>query len=146
MAEELEASLEVLSQLLARLHIPGNVAETLVDSYRRAVGGSAGRASRAPAIPLEQLPREIVDAPVSSFRVPQDAWAVGKTLQELDLRNSTGATVLAIRRSGRTTTSPSGSFTLDGGDDMFLLGDDSDILLARALVTDGPRQRISRQG
>ena len=136
----------MLSQLLARLHIPGNVAETIVDRYRRAAGASSGRASRAPAIPLEQLPREIVDAPVSSFRVPQDAWAVGKTLQELDLRNSTGATVLAIRRSGRTTTSPSGSFTLDGGDDMFLLGDDSDILLARALVTDGPRQRISRQG
>ena len=145
-AEELEASLEVLSQLLARLHIPGNVAETVVDSYRRAVGGSSGRASRAPAIPLDQLPREIVDAPVSSFRIPQEAWAVGKTLQELDLRNSTGATVLAIRRNGKTTTSPMGNFTLERGDDVFLLGDDSDILLARALVTDGPRQRINREG
>ena len=145
-AEELEASLEVLSQLLARLHIPGNVAETLVDSYRRTVGAYSGRASRAPAIPLEQLPREIVDAPVSSFRLPQDAWAVGKNLQELDLRKSTGATVLAIRRGGRTTTSPSGSFTLEAGDDVFLLGDDSDILLARSLVTNGPRQRVTRQG
>ena len=145
-AEELEASLEVLSQLLARLHIPGNVAETLVDSYRRTVGAYSGRASRAPAIPLEQLPREIVDAPVSSFRLPQDAWAVGKNLQELDLRKSTGATVLAIRRGGRTTTSPSGGFTLEAGDDVFLLGDDSDILLARSLVTNGPRQRVTRQG
>jgi CPA2 family monovalent cation:H+ antiporter-2 len=143
-AEELEASLEVLSQLLARLHIPGNVVETLVDSYRRTVGAASSRLSRAPAIPLDQLPREVVDAPVSSFRLPDGAWAIGRTLQELDLRNRTGATVIAIRRGGRTATSPQGSFALAAGDDMYLLGDDSDILLARALVTDGPRERSSR--
>jgi CPA2 family monovalent cation:H+ antiporter-2 len=142
-AEELEASLEVLSQLLARLHIPGNVAETIVDSYRRAVGAYSSRASRAPTIPLDQLPREIVDAPVSSLRLAPDSWAIGRTLQELDLRNHTGATVLAIRRGGRTTTSPPASFALEAGDDLYLLGDDSDVLLARALVTDGPRRRPS---
>jgi CPA2 family monovalent cation:H+ antiporter-2 len=143
-AEELEASLEVLSQLLTRLHIPGNVVETLVDTYRRTVGAAESRLSKARAIPLDQLPREIVDAPVSSFRLPPAGWAVGRTLQELDLRNTTGATVLAVRRGGRTTTSPQGSFRLDAGDDIYLLGDDSDILLARALVTDGPRDRVSR--
>ena len=51
-AEELEASLEVLSQLLMRLHIPGNVVETLVENYRRVLGASTGRAARAPAVPL----------------------------------------------------------------------------------------------
>ena len=66
-----------------------------------------------------------------AFACAQDAWAVGRTLQELDLRNRTGATVLAVRREVGTTTSPHGSFTLDAGDDMFLLGDDSDVLLAR---------------
>ena len=144
-AEELEASLEVLSQLLARLHIPGNVGETIVDSYRRAVGAS-GRASRAPTIPLDQLPREIVDAPVSSLRLAPDSWAIGRTLQELDLRNHTGATVLAIRRAGRTTTSPPASFALEAGDDLYLLGDESDVLLARALVIDGPRSRTVASG
>ena len=143
-AEELEASLEVLSQLMTRLHIPGNVVETLVETYRRTVGAAESRLSKARAIPLDQLPREIVDAPVSSFRLPPAGWAVGRTLQELDLRNTTGATVLAVRRGGRTTTSPQGSFGLEAGDDIYLLGDDSDILLARALVTDGPRERVSR--
>ena len=101
-AEELEASLEVLSQLLARLHIPGNVVETLVDNYRRVdrAPRPAARRARRP-IPLDQMPREIVDAPVSSFRLPAEAWAVGRTLQELDLRNTTGATVLAVRRGER---------------------------------------------
>ena len=79
-AEELEASLEVLSQLLARLHIPGNVVETLVDNYRRVLGASTSRTTRARAIPLDQLPKEVLDAPVSSFRIPPDGWGVGRTL------------------------------------------------------------------
>jgi CPA2 family monovalent cation:H+ antiporter-2 len=137
-AEELEASLEVLSQLLARLHVPGNVVETLVDNYRRVLGASTSRA-RAKAIPLDQLPQEVLDAPVSSFRLAADAWGVGRTLQQLDLRNSTGATVLAVRRGESTYTSPSASFALAADDDIFLLGDDSDIMLARDLLTTGPR-------
>jgi CPA2 family monovalent cation:H+ antiporter-2 len=140
-AEELEATLEVMSQLLARLHIPGNVIEPLVDNYRRVLGSAASRSQRAPAIPLDQMPREIVDAPVSSVRLPADGWGVDRTLQELDLRNSTGATVLAVRRATGTTTSPPASFQLEAGDDIFLLGDDSDVLLARALLTQGPRSR-----
>ena len=137
-AEELEASLEVLAQLLARLHIPGNVVETLVDNYRRVLGTASSRTSRSRAIPMGQLPREVVDAPVSSFRLGHDAWAVGRTLQELDLRNSTGATVLAIRRDGATVTSPPGTYRMASGDDVFVLGDDSDVLLARNLMTKGP--------
>ena len=138
-AEELEASLEVLSQLLARLHVPGNVAETLVDGYRRTIGGSGGRSSRAPAIPLDQLPAEVRDVPVSSYRLAPEAWAIDKTLQDIDLRAATGATVLAIRRKGRMTTSPPSVFRLEAGDDIYLLGEDADILLARSLLTDGPR-------
>ena len=138
-AEELEASLEVLSQLLARLHIPGNVVETLVDNYRRVLGAPTSRSTRARAIPLDQLPKEVLDAPVSSFRIPADGWGVGRTLHQLDLRNSTGATVLAIRRNGTTISAPSGGLVLAAGDDIFLLGDDSDVMLARALLTTGPR-------
>jgi CPA2 family monovalent cation:H+ antiporter-2 len=137
-AEELEASLEVLSQLLVRLHIPGNVVETLVDNYRRVLGAATSRASRAKPVPFEEMPREIMDAPVSSFRLADEAWGVGRTLQEADLRKNTGATVLAVRRGGDTVTSPHGGFALAAGDDIFLLGDDSDVMLARSLLTDGP--------
>jgi monovalent cation:H+ antiporter-2, CPA2 family len=143
-AEELEASLEVLSQLFVRLHIPGNVVETLVDSYRRSLGSSTGRPARSRAIPLDQLPAEVAAAPVSSFRLPEGAWGVGRTLQDADLRKLTGATVLAVRRGSVTVTSPPGSFRLAAGDDTFLLGDDSDVLLARVLLTDGPRTRVVR--
>ena len=138
-AEELEGSLEVLSQLLVRLHIPGNVVETLVDNYRRALGAATSRSSRAKPLSFDQLPQEIIDAPVSSFRLGNDAWAIGRTLGEINLRGATGATVIAVRRGSGTTTSPDGGFALRAADDVFLLGDDSDVLLARGLLTDGPR-------
>jgi CPA2 family monovalent cation:H+ antiporter-2 len=138
-AEELEASLEVLSQLLVRLHMPGNVVETLVDNYRRALGAATSRSGRARPLSFDQLPQEIVDAPVSSFRLKDDAWGIGRTLKEINLRSATGATVIAIRRGSATTTSPNGEFALSAGDDLFLLGDDSDITLARGLLTEGPR-------
>ena len=140
-AEELEASLELLSQLLTRLHMPGNVVETLVDNYRRVLGASTGRPARARAVPFDQMPKEIIDAPVSSFRLNADAWAAGHSLQELNVRARTGATVLAVRRGGSTTTSPDGSFRLQANDDVFLFGDDSDVLLARSFLNDGPRAR-----
>ncbi len=144
-AEELEASLEVLAQLLVRLAVPGNVTETIVESYRRLANPDARRPMRAPAVPLAQLPPDLRDVPVASFRLETEAWAVGRTLKEIDLRAATGATVLAIRRKGRAIASPTGSVPLQAGDDIYLLGDESDILLARALLTDGPRATTAKQ-
>ena len=142
-AEELEASLEVLSQLLVRLHIPGNVVETLVDNYRRVLGAPTGRATRGRRRSRSIRCRsEILDAPVSSFRL-----AAGRVGGRDD---AAGARICATARARRcwrsaaaagTTTSPHGSSRSRRGDDMFLLGDDSDVLLARALLTDGPRAR-----
>ena len=143
-AEELEASLEVLSQLLVRLHIPANVVETLVENYRRVLGAGNVRAPRAKSLAFDELPKEILDAPVSSFRLAADAWGVGRTLREANIRNATGATILAVRRSAETITSLHADFALAAGDDIFLLGDDSDVLLARGLLAQGPRQGSSK--
>jgi TrkA-C domain len=141
-AEELEASLEVLAQLLARLQIPGNVVEVLLESYRRSTISSSGARGRvAPAVPFSELPVEIFDAPVATFRLHDSMWGVGRTLAELNLRAVTGATVLAIRRGDRTVTSPDGAFRLQAGDDLYLLGDEADIRLARhRLERGGPGQ------
>jgi monovalent cation:H+ antiporter-2, CPA2 family len=138
-AEELEASLEVLSQLLVRLHIPGNVVETLVENYRRVLGAPTSRSGRAKPLAFDELPSEVFDAPVSSVRLDAGGWAVGRSLKDIHLRAATGATVIAVRRAAGTVTSPDASFVLEAGDDVFLLGDDSDVLLARSLLTDGPR-------
>ena len=46
-AEEIEASFEVLAQLLARLDVPGNIAEVLLGTYRNATYATPVQAPRA---------------------------------------------------------------------------------------------------
>jgi len=134
-AEELEASLEVLAQLLARLHVPGNMIDVLLETFRRI--GTTSRARRAPSIPFTAMPREVRDMPVATHRLGDADWSVGRTLGEVDLRAQTGATVLAVRKGEDYVTSPNATIVLNAGDVLYLSGDESDVQLARARLTDG---------
>ncbi|HVL66380.1 MAG TPA: cation:proton antiporter [Vicinamibacterales bacterium] len=128
-AEELEASLEVLAQLLARLHVAGNVIEPLVDVFRRESVGL--RTHRAPSARWDALPEAIQRMPIATHRVEPGQWAIGRSLAELDLRAQTGASVLAIQHGADYTTAPAGDTRISEGDTLYLLGDESDIALAR---------------
>jgi len=132
-AEEMEASLEVLAQTIARLDVPGNVIDVLLDSYRRESVGI--RSVRAPGQPLESLPSAISQAPIATHALGEGDWAVGRTLAEVNLRADTGALVIAVQQGGRYTTSPPAELKLAAGDVLYLLGDDSDIMLARRRLT-----------
>jgi CPA2 family monovalent cation:H+ antiporter-2 len=134
-AEELEASLEVVAQLLSRLHVAGNVIEPLLDVFRRE--SVSLRPLRAPRAGFESLPDVIRRMPVSTHRVEAGQWAIGRTVAEINLRAMTGASVLAIGRGSESITSPSPDERIAEADILYLLGDDSDVLLARQLLTHG---------
>ena len=134
-AEELEASLEVLAQLLARLNVAGNMIEPLVDVFRRE--SLRMRTVRAPSSRYDSLPDEIQRIPIATHRVEDGQWAVGRSLAEIDLRARTGASILAIQSGQRYTTSPAADVKIDGGDVLYLLGDESDIVLARKHLAEG---------
>ena len=128
-AEEMEASLEVVAQTIARLDVPGNMIDVLLDSYRRESMGM--RTVRAPGQPLDSLPSAIAQAPIATHALGAGDWAVGRTLADVNLRADTGALVIAVQQDGRYVTSPSADLKLSAGDVLYLLGDDSDIILAR---------------
>ncbi|HEY7500398.1 MAG TPA: cation:proton antiporter [Vicinamibacterales bacterium] len=134
-AEELEASLEVLAQAFARLDVPGNIIEVLLDSFRRESSGI--RPVRAPTQPLDTLPSAISQTPVATHQLHAGEWAVGRTLADVNLRAETGALVIAVQHGGRHVTSPSADFTLNEGDVLYLVGDESDIMLARRHLASG---------
>ena len=136
-AEELEASLEVVAQLLAGLDVPGNIIQVIVEDYRRREAMPVLRMPAAPRIPLAQISPDVLSAPVATHEIQEGDWAVGRTLQHLNLRATTGVNVLAVRRAGRSWTSPPPDLALEAKDVLYLLGDDSDILLARARLTRG---------
>jgi CPA2 family monovalent cation:H+ antiporter-2 len=135
-AEELEASLEVLAQLLARLHVAGNVIEPLLEVFRReSVGGF--RPVRAPRPGFDAMPDAISRMPVATHLVQDEEWAAGRSLSEINLRAVTGASVLAIQRNGKYTTSPPADTIIEAADLLYLVGDDSDIALARHHIASG---------
>ena len=134
-AEELEASLEVLAQLLSRLHVAGNVVESLLETFRRET--IAGRKIHAPALPLGDLPDAIRRSPIASHRLHAGDWAVGRTLAEIDLRATTGATVLAIASGDRYLTAPPADARLEAEDVLYLVGDSADVRLARSRLGEG---------
>jgi K+/H+ antiporter YhaU regulatory subunit KhtT len=49
----------------------------------------------------------------------------------VNLRADTGALVIAVQQGGRYTTSPPADLRLAASDVLYILGDDSDIMLAR---------------
>jgi CPA2 family monovalent cation:H+ antiporter-2 len=134
-AEELEASLEVLAQLLARLHVAGNLIETLLDVFRRE--SVSLRPVRAPRPTLQSLPEAIQRMPVSTHRLDGEHWALGRTIAELNLRASTGASILALQRGTEFITALSPGEQLEDGDVLYLLGDESDVALARQRLLRG---------
>ena len=146
-AEEIEASFEVVAQLLARLEIPGNIAEVLLGTYRQATYAEPARGARAAAVPFDALPAELTAAPVTLFRLPAGAWSVGRTLGAIDLRAGTGATILAIRREGRTMTSPAADVELAAEDDLYIMGDEAHVRVAQVRLEHGSLTPfVSRSG
>ncbi len=73
----------------------------------------------------------------SSVPIGPDAYAIGKTLAQLNLRAKTGAMVVAIRRDDANVLLPTGHELLAAGDVLAIVGSEEAIASARALVRDG---------
>ena len=58
-------------------------------------------------------------------------------MSAIDLRKRTRATVLAVQRNGVYVTPVAPDEIVAFGDVLYLVGDESDILLARRLLTSG---------
>jgi CPA2 family monovalent cation:H+ antiporter-2 len=76
---------------------------------------------------------------VESAVVPEGAWIAGRSLVDADLRRRTGATLVAYTREGDTAVHPSPDDVLQAGDVVSLLGNDTQLAAARALIASGPR-------
>ncbi len=54
--------------------------------------------------------------------VPTESPVIGHTLQELDIRNRTGATIVAVLNSGNLIPNPNGGYCFQPGDIVGVLG------------------------
>ena len=136
-AEELEASLEVLAQLLTRLAVPGNLVADLIDDYRRQEAVPA-RHKEAPRMSFEMLAPDLLTSPVATHQLAEGDWASGRSLGESRLRSVTGVSVLAVQHDGHHVPSPGADLRLEAGDVLYLLGNEAEIQVARRRLTGGP--------
>ncbi len=113
--EEFETSIEIFSRALRHYHIPGNVVENIIKTIRNQ-NYAILRGRTSIDMRWEKLNALIEAGTVEIFLIDELMYAKGRSLQELDLRHRTEATVVAVVRSGKSFPSPRADFVLESGD------------------------------
>jgi CPA2 family monovalent cation:H+ antiporter-2 len=131
--EEFETSIEIFARVLHEFDVPKNL---ILEAVARVRGGmydmlrGQNRSPRALTSKISGL-----DAlEVERFELRPGSTAIGRTLSELELRRSTGATVLAVKRGEVVHPNPTGDFRLERADTILVLGEPSAIDKVLALV------------
>jgi monovalent cation:H+ antiporter-2, CPA2 family len=131
--EEFETSIEIFARVLGRFDVPRNVVLELVNRVR----GDLYEMLRAPSTHRRSLVGRIeaLDAvEVESLLLRPESPAVDKSLSELDLRATTGATVLAVHRAGEVHANPEADFRFRANDVVVVLGDEHALDAALAFL------------
>ncbi|MCC6502940.1 MAG: cation:proton antiporter [Deltaproteobacteria bacterium] len=119
--EEFETSVEIFARVLKDYRIPSNIIQNQIDLIRQ-----EGYAMlRNPSVMGDRLSRlsSILEKTVmDTYFVERECSVAGTTIQELDLRKRTGATIIAIARSGHAKTNPEPDYRIEAGDILVLLG------------------------
>ena len=125
---EFETALSLFERVLTIYDVPEDTIDGLVDRMRLENYGFLRSVPRrsAPALPAA--------ADLGSCRVPTGGGAAGRSIGDLAVRSITGATVIAVRRAGRTCPNPGPDFVLQPGDDVSLVGSATEQAAARRLL------------
>jgi len=118
--EEFETSIEIFSRVLEEYHIPRNVVEAQVKVIRGERYGLL-REERPVRPSLENIADLLTAGTAETFYLGHGSRALGLTLRELDLRQATGATIIAVVRGEESFASPPADFRLQEGDTLILM-------------------------
>lgn len=132
-AEEFESAIEIYTRVLQCFHVPRNV----VRAQTRILRGEGYRMLRSPGMDAStsEAVLEALEAGTTDlYRIDSDSAVVGRTLRELDLRNVTGASVIAVVRGERSNLSPAADLELETGDCLVLVGGHAEIDAAFVLL------------
>ncbi len=136
--EEFEASIEIFTRVLREYHVPRNVITAQVDLLHNA-HYSMMRGLKLPEASLNQLEAILAAGTTETFLVLNESPAAGKTLGELNLRNLSGASVIAIVHKDQPITNPLPDYRIEVGDILVLIGTHAQVDAAFELLS--PTQR-----
>jgi CPA2 family monovalent cation:H+ antiporter-2 len=125
--EEFETSVEIFTRVLERFHIPRNIIDAQVKIIRNECYGLLRGTCEAFKPSMERVSDLLSAGTADSYYLIKGSWPVGKTLGAVDLRNRTGATVIAVVRGEESFTSPGAEFTIEAGDTLVLVASHRDM-------------------
>ena len=116
---EFESSLEMFSKALSNYLVPHEEIEKTL-ALIRSKGYEALRTEDSkPNLPGIHIP----DFEISTLVIHKESVAYKKSIKDLDLRNKTGITILAIKQKDKVLTNPDANTILEDGDIIYTLGD-----------------------
>ncbi len=132
--EEFETSIEIFARVLAHYNVPRDEIERLVSEIR-ASHYQALRPGARPRLSLKGSFGALRQMHVERIILPANTAVVGQTIAETQLRSTTGALILAVRRGEDDFGTPGADFRLDAGDVLVVIGQPPQIKAAYRLLT-----------
>lgn len=123
--EELEASVEIITRVMAKYLVPADQIERFSEVLRGENFRLAKPKADTPPT-VEDLLAIRPDLELEMTRVTKGAPLVGQTLAELDLRNRFGVTLLEVRRGEDTYTNPASDLRILEDDVVVVIGSERD--------------------
>ena len=131
--EEFETSIEIFALVLRTYNMPHDFVMRKAEQVRRE-GYALLRRSELPELAHHLRGGTLADVEVETCRIEEHSPAAGKTLLQLALRPSTGASIIAMTRGGVTESNPSEKTKLLVGDIVVLLGSRDEIQRAMGFI------------
>jgi CPA2 family monovalent cation:H+ antiporter-2 len=131
--EEFETSIEIFAKVLHHYQVPKNL---LIDQIERIRSGSY-EVLRRLELPAKSLPEKceiLVDIDTETYLVNDHSHASGRSIKELRIRSTTGATVVAVKRGSEIIPSPALDFVFVPGDIIYIIGSKESLSKAFALL------------
>jgi monovalent cation:H+ antiporter-2, CPA2 family len=119
--EEFETSIEIFSRVLLRYGVDRHTIENQIERIRRQ-GYEMLRSPSIQRVEMSNLNAALEAATTETVKLNETSTAVGKNLGELNLRNATGATLIAVVRGDNTKIGPGANFKLQENDVLILFG------------------------
>jgi CPA2 family monovalent cation:H+ antiporter-2 len=142
--EEFETSIAIFSRVLSRYHVPGNVIR-LEERALRQEGYGFLREDFVGTALSDSVAKMIAGSTTDTLYVAPDSPAVGRSLDDLNLRSRTGVLVIAVVRNGKHHLNPEPDYVFRAGDILILVGDHAALESAFEALTPrelGPREHV----
>ena len=130
--EELETSIAIVARILASYLSPRAEMDAFISELR--AGQYQMFRSLRSTTDLADLRQTLTDVEIQTLRVDEGSALAGRALNETDLRNVYGVSVVAVRRDGTMIPNPGGDQVVLPGDLLVLLGLAEEIAAVTTLI------------